>query len=86
MAYVPMNRRRALAIVHQPLAYAPSRVWEAAVYLMQSPEPTEYVQCLAPERWSGWGQAGRFAGSCGKLRTAGTPETRAGQAEAEGVS
>ena len=29
MAYVPMNRVRALAIVHEPAAYAPSRMQEA---------------------------------------------------------
>jgi hypothetical protein len=86
MAYVLINRTRALVIVHQPPAYAPSRVSEAAVYLMHSPESTEYEQRLTPKPWSGWGRAGCFAGSWAKIRTAGKPETRSGQAEPEGVS
>jgi hypothetical protein len=36
MAHVPMNRVRALVICHAPQTYAPSRVREAASYLLQS--------------------------------------------------
>jgi len=49
MAYVPMNRVRALVIVHEPRAYAPSRVQEAAAYLLQSPSATEEESRLATD-------------------------------------
>jgi len=38
---VPINRTRALVICHAPQAYAPSRVREAASYLLQSSASTE---------------------------------------------
>ena len=47
MAYVPMNRVRALVIVHEPRAYTPSRVQEAAAYLLQSPSATDEESRLA---------------------------------------
>jgi len=47
MAYVPMNRVRALVIVHEPAAYAPTRVRDAANYLLTSSSATEDEQRLA---------------------------------------
>ena len=47
MAYVPRNRARALVIVHEPQAYAPSRVHEAAAYQVQSPSATQEESRLA---------------------------------------
>ena len=49
MAYVPMNRVRALVIVHEPSAYAPTRVRDAANYLLTSSGATEDEQRLANE-------------------------------------
>ena len=49
MAYVPMKRTRALVIVHQPQAYAPSRVRDAANYLLVSLASTEEEQRKAKE-------------------------------------
>ena len=49
MAYVPMNRVRALVIVHEPAAYAPTRVRDAANYLLTSSSATEDEQRLANE-------------------------------------
>jgi hypothetical protein len=44
-----MNRVRALVICHAPQAYAPSRVREAASYLLQSSASTEEERRLASE-------------------------------------
>ena len=41
MAYVPMNRVRALVIVHESQAYAPTRVRDATSYLLSSSASTE---------------------------------------------
>jgi hypothetical protein len=49
MAYVLMTRTRVLVIVHARQAYAPSRVRDAAVYLLQSSASTEDEQRLANE-------------------------------------
>ena len=49
MPRVPMNRVRALVICHAPQAYAPSRVQEAATYLLQSSSTTEEERRLAAE-------------------------------------
>jgi len=44
-----MNLVRALVIVHEPRAYTPSRVSEAARYLLASSSATEEEQRLATE-------------------------------------
>jgi len=49
MAYVPMNRVRALVIVHEPAAYAPTRVRDAASYVLDSSVSTEDEKRLANE-------------------------------------
>jgi len=60
MAYVPMNRVRALVTVHEPAAYTPTRVRDAANYLLTSSSATEDEQRLANEaiEWlrSNWGE------------------------------
>ena len=45
---IPINRTRALVICHAPAAYAPTRVREAASYLLQSSR-TEDEQRVATE-------------------------------------
>jgi len=49
MRSVPINRTRALVICNAPQPYAPSRVHEAAAYLLQSLASTEEEQRLATE-------------------------------------
>jgi len=46
---IPINRTRALVICHAPAAYAPTRVREAASYLLQSSSATEDEQRVATE-------------------------------------
>jgi len=49
MAYVPMNRTRALIIVTRPQDYLPGRLREAARYLLDRRDATEEERRLATE-------------------------------------
>jgi len=49
MAYVPMNRARALIIVTRPEDYLPGRLREAARYLLDRKDATEEERRLASE-------------------------------------
>ena len=53
MAYVPMNRTRALIICTRPQDYAPARLREAARYLLDRRDTTEEEQRLATEALEG---------------------------------
>ena len=89
MAYVPMNRTRALIICTRPQDYAPARLREAARYLLDRRDTTEEEQRLATEGARGAaGQAGRSDQSgrdnfIERHRNARPPATD-GQAKAEG--
>jgi len=49
MAYVPMNRARALIICTRPQDYLPGRLREAARYLLDRKDATEEERRLATE-------------------------------------
>jgi len=49
MAYVPMNRTRALIICTRPQDYAPARLREAARYLFDRRDATEEERRLATD-------------------------------------
>ena len=49
MAYVPINRTRALIICTRPQDYAPARLREAARYLLDRRDTTEEERRLATE-------------------------------------
>ena len=49
MAYVPINRTRALIICTRPQDYAPARLRLAARYLLDRPDTTEEERRLATE-------------------------------------
>jgi len=49
MAYVPMNRTRALIICTRPQDYAPARLREAARYLLDRRDATEEERRLATD-------------------------------------
>ena len=53
MAYVPMNRTRALIICTRPQDYAPARLREAARYLLDRRDATEEEKRLASEAIEG---------------------------------
>ena len=53
MAYVPINRTRALIICTRPQDYAPARLREAARYLLDRPDATEKEKRLATEAIGG---------------------------------
>jgi len=53
MAYVPMNRTRALIICTRPQDYAPSRLREAARCLLDRRDATEEEKRLASEAIEG---------------------------------
>ena len=53
MAYVPMNRTRALIICTHPQDYLPARLREAARYLLDRRDTTEEERRLATEAIEG---------------------------------
>jgi len=75
MAYVPMNRVRALVIVHEPAAYARSRVRDAANYLLTSSSATEDEQRLANEAIE-WLQSKRDEQWAGSTQAATKPKRK----------
>jgi hypothetical protein len=62
MAYVPMNRARALIIVTRPQDYLPARLPEAARYLFDRKDTTEEERRPATEAIE-WLRAKRDTGS-----------------------